>query len=443
MKPDLINKDRLSALRIVAAYTILGTVFFLLTNEHSMNLSWQMADPIFDSIFVVTTAVILYCMIINSLNKKRVIEERLRRNEERLSLALEASKMGVWEWNVQTNALFWSPEMLKIFGAEVFSGSLESFTNALHPDDADRLFAAARQALAENTTLTMEYRIIRSDGQVRWLSDHARPEYDEKGRPLRLTGTVQDITERKRSEAELKQLNADLSARTAELESSNRELAAFNYMASHDLCQPLNNIHTSAQAIELLCADKIDEESKGFLRIIKKGALKMRNLIDMFLRFSQTENAELHRKMADLTEMARVVTANLRLSDSGREVEFKIEEGLKVYGDPELLRVVLENIIGNAWKYTGNMEQATIEIGAMDMDGRKTYFIRDNGRGFDMREVEKLFLPFKRLQGSEKLAGHGVGLATAERIIRRHGGKVWALGEPGKGATIFFTLGEF
>jgi light-regulated signal transduction histidine kinase (bacteriophytochrome) len=236
--------------------------------------------------------------------------------------------------------------------------------------------------------------------------------------------------------------NADLAARTAELESSNRELAAFNYMASHDLCQPLNNIHTSAQAIELLCMDKIDEDCKKLLQIVKKAAMNMRNLIATFLRFSQSEHAELHLKMADLSEMARVVTADLRVADSGRRVTFNIEEGVKVYCDPELLRVVLENIIGNAWKYTANREQATIEFGAMEADGRKTFFVRDNGVGFDTRDVEKLFHPFKRLQGSDELTGHGIGLATVERIIRRHGGKIWAQGEPGKGATFFFTLCE-
>ncbi|HXE95338.1 MAG TPA: PAS domain S-box protein [Dongiaceae bacterium] len=376
------------------------------------------------------------------ITERKETENSLRTSEERLNMALAAANMGVWEWNIQTSTLFWSPETLKIFGVESFSGTLESFTNALHPDDADRLMATAKQALAEKTTFIMEYRIIRPDGQVHWLSDHARPIYDDKGNPLRLTGTVHDITERKRSEAELMQLNADLAARTAELENSNRELAAFNYMASHDLCQPLNNIFTSAQAIELMCVDKIDEESKNFLQIIKNGAMNMRNLIGMFLGFSQSEHAELHGKMVDLSEMARVITAGLRLSDSGRQATFKIEEGVKAYGDPELLRVVLENIIGNAWKYTGNREQATIEFGVMEMDGRKTYFIRDNGLGFDMREAEKLFLPFKCLHGSEELKGHGIGLATVERIIRRHGGKIRALGEPGKGATIFFTLGE-
>lgn len=253
---------------------------------------------------------------------------------------------------------------------------------------------------------------------------------------------VKDITEQKRTEAEIKKLNTDLSARTSELENTNQELAAFNYMVSHDLRQPLNNMFASSQAIELLCGKKLDEESKGFLQVIKKGAMSMSNLIGTLLRFSQSDHAELHRKMVDLSDMARVVTAGLRLTEPGRQVTFKIDDEIMANGDPHLLRVILENLLGNAWKYTGNQKQAIIEFGVMEMDGRPTFFIRDNGPGFDMREADGLFLPFRRLLGSDEFTGHGIGLATVEKIIKRHGGKVWALGEPGRGATFFFTLSE-
>ena len=377
-----------------------------------------------------------------NINELKEAENALRTADERLKMALTATKMGVWDWNVQTNDLFWSPEVYEIFGVESSSLALETFTNALHPDDAGRVMAAARQALAEKKAFDMEFRIIHSDGLERWVSDSALPVYDEHGRPLRLTGTVQDITERKRREGEIIQLNADLAAQTAALEKSNRDLAAFNYMAAHDLRQPLNTVYISAQALELLCLDRIGEECMNFLQIIKNRARNMGDLLGTFLRFSQAEHAELHKKIGDLSEIARIVSADLRMADSGRKVTFRIENGVTVYGDVELLRVVMANLLGNAWKYTGNMEQAIIEFGTMEMDGRKSFFVRDNGRGFDMSEAEKLFVPFERLTGTEEFTGHGIGLATVERIIRRHGGKIWAIGEPGKGATFFFTLGE-
>lgn len=251
-----------------------------------------------------------------------------------------------------------------------------------------------------------------------------------------------DISERRQAEEEIKKLNADLSARTAELENTNQELAAFNYMASHDLGQPLNNIFTSSRAIELLCGDRLDEENREFLHIIQNSAMNMNKLIGTLLRFSQSEHAELFRKMVDLSDMARVVAAGLKLNEPGRQVEIKIEKGLVANGDPELLQVVLNNLFSNAWKYTGNLMHGTIEFGSTEIDGRQTYFIRDNGPGFDMQEAKGLFLPFNRMWGVDKFTGHGIGLATVEKIIRRHGGKVWALGEPGRGATFFFTLGE-
>lgn len=243
------------------------------------------------------------------------------------------------------------------------------------------------------------------------------------------------------AEAEIKELNAGLSARITELENLNRELEAFNYMASHDLRRPLNNIFTSTQAVEQLCGDMLDEECMELLEIIRNGARNMSSLIGKLRSFSYSEHAEMNRAMVGLSDMARVVIADLRLKEPGRVVKLRIDEGVTVNGDPELLRLVLENLIENAWKSTASQEQATIELGSIEIDGRQTCFIRDNGPGFDMRDAEGLFLPFRRLPGSD-VTGHGLGLATAERIIRRHGGKIWASAEPGKGATFFFTLGE-
>ena len=250
-----------------------------------------------------------------------------------------------------------------------------------------------------------------------------------------------DITERKLAEAEINKLNADLAARTAELESSNQELEAFNYMASHDLVKPLNNIFSASQALELLCGDNLDEECTEVLRIIKNGAMNMSRQIGMFLRFSRSVHAELRREMVGLSDMAKAVADEQRLSEPGRRVSFKIEKGLMASGDPDLLRVVLENLFSNAWKHTAGLKQATIEFGKVATDNRATCFIRDNGAGFEMQEAESLFQPFRCQPGSDNRE-RGIGLATVERIIRRHGGKVWGVGEPGKGATFFFTLGD-
>ncbi|MBK5276221.1 MAG: response regulator [Desulfuromonadales bacterium] len=251
---------------------------------------------------------------------------------------------------------------------------------------------------------------------------------------------MEDITERKQAEEEIKGLSLSLASRAADLEDSNRELAAFNYTVSHDLRQPLNNISSACQAIEMLGGDKLDEGNKGYLKMAIDGVESMSKLISTLLRFSRSAHSELQLKLVDLGEIANEIAATLRLTEPKRQVTFKIADGVMAHCDPDLLKVVLENFLGNAWKYTGKQREAIIEFGSAEIAGATAFFIRDNGPGFSMPDAEELFIPFKRLPGTAEFTGHGIGLATVERIIRRHGGKVWAEGVPGKGATFYFTV---
>jgi PAS domain S-box-containing protein len=251
---------------------------------------------------------------------------------------------------------------------------------------------------------------------------------------------VNDITERKLMGEEIERLNTDLAARAAELESANRELEAFNYTVSHDLRKPLTNINSYCQVIQEMCGGSLGEPCQGYVQEIYEGTLRMNELIDTLLNFSQLMRNELNREPVDLSGIAKTVAAELQLTETGRRVSFRIAERMTAYGDANLLRVVLENLLGNAWKYTGAREEAVIEFGVAEIDGKQASFVRDNGAGFDMKYAEKLFIPFQRLPGADEFKGHGIGLATVERIIRRHGGRVWAEGEPDKGATFYFSL---
>jgi PAS domain S-box-containing protein len=251
--------------------------------------------------------------------------------------------------------------------------------------------------------------------------------------------TIRDITDRKQMEEQITALNASLAARVSELEEANQELSAFNHMVSHDLRRPLNTMGVSCQAINMMCGDKLDESCKEYVRIAYNNVFTMNNLIESLLQFSSSMHAELRSEIVNLSELAQAVLAELKLSEPSRRVSFHIAENLTVSGDSNLLRSVLENLIGNAWKYTGNREEAVIDIGKTD-EGREIFFVRDNGTGFDMAEADHLFTPFKRLTTAEGYKGFGIGLATVARIIRRHGGTVWAEGEKGKGATFYFTL---
>jgi PAS domain S-box-containing protein len=257
-----------------------------------------------------------------------------------------------------------------------------------------------------------------------------------------MLGMVQNVTERKRAAEEIEKLNADLAARAVELEYANVELEAFNYSVAHDLRKPLTVINGYCQAIMELCGDTLDERCKGYLQEAYEGTLNMNELITDLLDFSRLAHCEIKPESVELSAMAKEITAELRLADPKRQVTFVIAEGVSAEGDPALLRVVMENLFGNAWKYTGKREMSIIEFGVTEIEGEQTCFVRDNGTGFDMAYAEKLFIPFQRLPGTDEFKGHGIGLATVERVIRRHGGRVWAEGDPGKGATFYFTLSE-
>lgn len=272
--------------------------------------------------------------------------------------------------------------------------------------------------------------------------------WDIRGFPVkdndgRVKGAVQfclDITERKRMEEQIEVLNTDLAARAYELELANRELEAFGYTVSHDLRSPLTGIQGYCQVLLELCSDRLGDQGAGFVREVSKSADKMDELITTMLDFSKLSRRAMSREMVDLTAIARTLSAQLRVREPGRKVTFIIAEDAITEGDPALLPVVLENLIGNAWKYTSRKDDAVIEFGAVDTAVSRAFFVRDNGAGFDMAHAEKLFSPFQRLPGATGFSGHGIGLATVQRIIQRHGGRVWGEGEPGSGATFYFTI---
>ncbi|TWJ19190.1 sensor histidine kinase [Geobacter argillaceus] len=249
-----------------------------------------------------------------------------------------------------------------------------------------------------------------------------------------------DISLRKQAEKVIERLNTDLATRAAELEAANRELEAFNYTVAHDLRKPLTVVNGYCQALRELCGDKLDEQCNGYLREAYDGTWRMNRLIDALLDFSRLGHVEPRREPVNLSTLAHEVAAELKLAEPERRVTFQVADKVSADGDASLLRMVLANLLGNAWKYTGTQDEGIIEFGTTEVNGRPTYFVRDNGAGFDMADADKLFIPFQRLPGAEECRGFGIGLATVERIIRRHGGKVWAEGVLDKGACFWFTL---
>jgi light-regulated signal transduction histidine kinase (bacteriophytochrome) len=225
-----------------------------------------------------------------------------------------------------------------------------------------------------------------------------------------------------------------------ELEQAYKELEAFSYSVSHDLRAPLRSIDGFSQALLEDYADKLDAQGKDFLRRVRAASQHMAQLIDDLLKLSRITRTEMRYEQVDLTAIARKISAELKEMEPDRSVDFIIGEGITAYGDASLLRVVLVNLLNNAWKFTEKHPHATIEFGTRQEEGQRIYFVRDDGAGFDMAYVNKLFAPFQRLHVSTEFEGTGIGLATIQRIIHRHGGSVWAEGKVEKGATFSFTL---
>ncbi|MBI2843289.1 MAG: PAS domain S-box protein [Armatimonadetes bacterium] len=304
---------------------------------------------------------------------------------------------------------------------------------------ADKYRGDDKRIMAEGKTEDIEEAYIQ-DGREYIVHTVKTPIKDESGSITGVLGIFWDITEQKRSEEQIKRLNEDLRHRAAELEAANKELEAFSYSVSHDLRAPLRSVDGFSQALLEDYADKLDEQGKDYLGRVRSAAKRMAQLIDDLLRLSRVTRAEMHREEVDLSAMARDAAESLKQSQPEREVEFDIAPDLTAYADPQLLRIVLDNLLGNAWKFTGKHKRAYIMFSSVQQEGKQVYFVRDDGAGFDMAYIDKLFVPFQRLHSMEEFPGSGIGLAIVQRIIRRHGGSVWAEGAVEHGATFYFTL---
>jgi len=237
------------------------------------------------------------------------------------------------------------------------------------------------------------------------------------------------------------ELEARVADRTTELEATMKELESFSYSVSHDLRAPLRTIDGFSRAVLEDYGDKVDAEGKNYLERIRAATHQMAQLIDDLLKLSRVNRSEMHRENVDLSALAQRVADGLRKTVSGRPITFQIQPGMIADGDARLLTVVLDNLLGNAWKFTSQRDNAQVEFGSFaGANGEPVYFVRDNGAGFDMTYVDKLFGAFQRLHSDSEFKGSGIGLATVQRIVRRHGGRIWAEGKTGEGATFYLTL---
>jgi PAS domain S-box-containing protein len=373
--------------------------------------------------------------------ERKATEGLLQEKDTRLTEAQEIARMGSWEWTPESARVVWSDEVFRLSGLMPgkFGGRLDDFVNNAHPEDRGVLREALEAASRTREPLSLDYRIIRPDGTVRSLHAQAKAILDDAGTVRRIVGTLQDVTERKEADRAIQQLNRELEARMKDLATVNKELEGFSYSVSHDLRAPLRAIDGFSRMLVEDCADRLDDEGRRYLKVIISNTHKMGQLIDDLLAFSRMGRKSLEATSLDLHHMARSVFTELREQHADRAIEARIEEIPSGRGDPAMIRQVFVNLISNAIKYSRGRNPAIIEIGARVDPKETVYWVRDNGVGFQMEYAHKLFGVFQRLHTSQEFEGTGVGLALVQRIIQRHGGRVWAEGRPGEGATFYFT----
>jgi PAS domain S-box-containing protein len=384
--------------------------------------------------------------ISRDITKQKEVELDLRNSKYFLEKAQKVGQIGHWISDRLTGKLTWSEEVCRIFGIDTdnFDGRIETFLNRIHPDDLEKVKSATAYAIEHNEAYSIDHRIILHDGTIKWVHEQGEIMYDEKGKAIALIGVVQDITERKKTENEILKLNNELEekviSRTEQLMAANEGLEAFSYSVSHDLMTPLRAVSSYSGILKENYESKLDAQGNGLIDRIVANSKKMRQLIDDLLAFARLGRQEVRNQHIDTKLLVESCIEELLHNYPENKFNIKVHSLPSSKGDVGMIKQVWSNLLSNAFKYSSKTEEPKIEIGSIDNESMYTYFVRDNGVGFEMEYVHKLFVVFQRLHRQEEFEGTGVGLALVKLIINKHKGDIWAEASPGKGATFYFSL---
>jgi len=317
------------------------------------------------------------------------------------------------------------------------------WTEVVHPDDRPNVLAFFRSAARSGKQGEIENRVITKSGETRWLRVLIVPQWEEKSRRVTtITGAAKDITERKRAEAKIEELNADLRCRVEEIQATNKELEAFAHTLSHDLQTPLISIEAFSRRVAKGYSTSLDSKGQEYLRVVIENASRMRELVDDLLSFFKVERKNAEYRLVDMNKLCREAYEAVISTCPDRPIRLYVEKLPDAYGDRVMLREVFMNLFQNCVKFTRPRPTAEIGVGGNEEPEATVYYVKDNGIGFPQEQAKRLFQPFERLHSSNEFEGTGIGLAIVRRIIERHGGRVWAESKPDQGATFYFTIAK-
>lgn len=363
--------------------------------------------------------------------------EALRISEERYDLTVRSMSIGVWDWDLATNELYWSKKLKDMLGItdENFKPHYNDFASRLHPDDREVTEKMLLDHLKHLCPYNVEYRLQHNNGEYIWIHAFGQGQWDANGEPIRMAGSVNDITERKEAEKQREMLIEKLAA-------SNSELERFAYVASHDMQEPLRMVKNFSHLIALEYSDKLNDEGKEYINLVSDGAERMQAMINDLLEYARIGNSEIIFVPVDANKEIKHVLENLSSLIEESKAEITYDVFPQFQGNPVQFMRLMQNLIGNGLKYQNKAHTPKVHVAIKDMGDYWCFSVQDNGIGIDKAYIHQVFEPFKRLHVWEEYKGTGIGLAVCKKIVENHRGRIWVTSTPGEGSLFSFTLAK-
>lgn len=441
--------------KIISIYLVIGILWILVSDRSFAYFGFNGDSILFQTLkgigFIVASGALFWVMLRRYENKNQKYLNRLKNITEELTLSnnrytvvTKATNNIIWDWDFKKGRVIWGESLTRIFGYPELENHSTWWTNKIHPEDKERVAKRFDKFIetSNKEKWSDEYRIITESGDIRHIYDRGYILFNKKGKPLRMIGSLEDITERKINEEQLKQLNLQLNKRMEELAVSNAELEQFAYIASHDLQEPLRMITRFLSEIQRKYNDKLDDKGKEYIHYAVDGSHRMRNLILDLLEYSRVGKFDQTIETIDLNTLIEEVVNYHETFIKESKAIIKWSHLPTIQNRKTPIQLVFQNLISNALKYHSESEPPLIEITYQDLDNRWLFLVKDNGIGIDPMFSEKIFVIFQRLHAKHEYSGTGIGLAICKKIIEAQGGKIWVESEEGQGSTFYFTVSK-